>query len=312
MLTARSPRAARLAAPSGPEALLSGGARDPCAVAPGARRTVCPDSPAAAPAGGERDRARVHLRAGPSWFCPSVTTRSPACDALGDDASAPCTVSTDVARRATCCPGRPRRRTSLGSALHRRRRDDQRALARLEMQARLDELARPERAVGVGKVGLEPDASRCRGLIWLSMTVSLPVPRFVSPSRSQASTVSGPLANAAATRAGRPAGRVKSTAMGSIWVRTTMPLASVGVHHVAHVHLADAGDAVDGRGDARELEVQPGVVHLRLVQGHGGPGRLHRGHLRVVLLLGDELLGCQILVADQVALVVVQGRESRW
>ena len=67
------------------------------------------------------------------------------------------------------------------------------------------------------------------GFTWLSMTVSLPVPSLASPPRSQASTVSGPLEKASATRGRSSWGRVKSTAMGSIWVSTTMPFASVGV-----------------------------------------------------------------------------------
>ena len=86
-------------------------------------------------------------------------------------------------------------------------------------------------------------------------------------------------------RAGRPAGSVKSTAIGSSWVITTMPLGVGGVHEVARVDQAHAGDAVDRRRDARVVELEPRVLDLRLVGAAPSPSALADQRALVVDLL---------------------------
>ena len=49
-----------------------------------------------------------------------------------------------------------------------------------------------------------------------------------------------------------------------------------GVHHVAGVDLAHAGDAVDGRRDARVIELQARALDLRLVGLRRGVGLIDR------------------------------------
>ena len=65
---------------------------------------------------------------------------------------------------------------------------------------------------------------------------------------------------------------------------------SVGVHDVAGIDQAHAGHAVDGRRDARVVEVQVGGVDLRLVGLHLRLELRDRRRLVGVLLRGDELL----------------------
>ena len=61
-------------------------------------------------------------------------------------------------------------------------------------------------------------------------------------------------------------------------------------HHVADVHLPQPGDAVDGRGDAREVEVEPRRRHLGLVGAQRGLRLLEGAERGVDLRLGADLL----------------------
>ena len=81
-----------------------------------------------------------------------------------------------------------------------------------------------------------------------------------------------------------------------------------GVHDVARVDLAHARDAVDGRLDARVVELQLRVLDLRLVALHGAAQLLDGRALVVDLLLRDELLRDDGLVALEVALRAAQLR----
>jgi len=64
-------------------------------------------------------------------------------------------------------------------------------------------------------------------LIWLSTSDSCPVASFCAPSRFHASTVIAPFCSSSITRKSSSCGRLKITAMGSSWVMTTSPFASL-------------------------------------------------------------------------------------
>ena len=101
-------------------------------------------------------------------------------------------------------------------------------------------------------------------------------------------------------------GTVKITVIGCIWVITTRPLASAGLHVVAGIDLAQADPPVDRRDDVAIGQVQLGAVDRALVGLHRARVLLHQEALVVDLLLGDRILPPQRLVALQVGLRLLQ------
>ena len=78
---------------------------------------------------------------------------------------------------------------------------------------------------------------------------------------------------------------------------------TVGVgrmNDVADVDLADAGDAGNGRGQARIAELDVGLVDLRLVGLHGGLELRHLRRLRLDQLRGRIALVAELGVAGEI------------
>ena len=188
-------------------------------------------------------------------FCslstPSVTTRSPA-DTPWRTARSPLCCGTSTERIETV----PSLRGDVPTALRRA----------LDRGGRHDHDARCRSAGGRSRTGSGKSAP-----LWLSKGFradgasaridlvidgqELAVLGFVLRSRSHASTTSHAAAQLREDRLQAVLGGVKSTAIGSSCVRTTMPPVS-GVDHVARVDLAQAGAAGDRRGDLRVGQVE--------------------------------------------------------
>ena len=154
------------AAPLGASALLAlAVASPPCvALAFGARPVRAAASRPALRSGRLPSALAPHRVPSASRAKPVVTTRSPP--------SRPVAIT---ARRSSCCATVTGRTATLSvvldhvderavrPALHRRGRHHDDLAQRVDQQAHIDELARPELQIGIGKLGLEPD--RAGGLI---------------------------------------------------------------------------------------------------------------------------------------------------
>ena len=119
------------------------------------------------------------------------------------------------------------RERAVRAALNDRRRHDERALQHVDLHARLHEGLRPERLVRVREARLEANRRRLRVDLVVDEQKHTCRQLVRSPSRAKASTPTLPFVSAFCTRGRSSCGTVKSTAIGSIWVMTTMPVVSV-------------------------------------------------------------------------------------
>ena len=111
------------------------------------------------------------------------------------------------------------------SALHRRRRHHQRLRQGLDLEADIDELARPELVVGVGEFGLELE--RAGGLVDLVVDAGeLAGVDYGDAVIAEHVDRERPLAAAALTRMICCCGRLNHTAIGCNCVMTTRPVVS--------------------------------------------------------------------------------------
>ncbi len=81
---------------------------------------------------------------------------------------------------------------------------------------------------------------------------------------------------------------------------------SVGAHHVAGIDVAQSDAAVDGRDDARIVDIDLGGVEIALVKLHGTFIFVHRRLLRGQFLLGNGVFLVRILIADEIDAGVLQ------
>ena len=87
---------------------------------------------------------------------------------------------------------------------------------------------------------------------------------------------------------------------------TTMTVGVAAANQVADVYLAQAKTATDGRQYPGVGELQPGVVHLRVVGLQCAAVLLDQRLLRGHLLLGDQAFSGQLLVPLQIAFGVLE------
>ena len=174
------------------------------------------------------------------------------------------------------------------------------------MQAGIDELVRKQRVVGIVEARLELE--RAGG------DVDLVVQRFQLAGGDAAGI--GPVIGLHGQRvAGRQLGpHFGQLGLGQrehhgdgLGLGDDHQAIGVGTgHQVALVHLAQAETATDGRGDARVVQLQLGIVDIGLVALDRAFVLAHQRGLRVDLLFGDGVLLVQGLVALQVAAGVFQ------
>ncbi|OIQ80319.1 hypothetical protein GALL_379250 [mine drainage metagenome] len=79
-----------------------------------------------------------------------------------------------------------------------------------------------------------------------------------------------------------------------------------GMNLISRIHQAQADNPVERRRDAAIAQLQPGVVHLRLIHGNRRTGLAQQGLLRIHLLPGNGILRQQRGIAIQIHLDVVQ------
>jgi len=136
----------------------------------------------------------------------------------------------------------------------------------------------------------------------LSMTSSFPRPSSALPSRASTRTSSEPCRNSPAS-CGQDVLREGEDDRDGIELRDGDDAGRVvRVDEVSGIDVADAGDAVDGRGDPRVGEVEPRRLDGGAVDAHRSLELPDHRPLIVRLLDGDELALGEILEAGQVLL----------
>ncbi len=107
--------------------------------------------------------------------------------------------------------------------------------------------------------------------------------------------------------------------MGCNCAMTARPFSVGGVDKVARIHLPQADAAADGRGDARVDQIQFCAIDSGLRRFNGGivgfdgtANLIGGGQLGIELLLGDDLLFEEFLIAHIVHLGVAQERPHLW
>ncbi|GAE50727.1 hypothetical protein XPU_2259 [Xanthomonas arboricola pv. pruni str. MAFF 311562] len=175
-----------------------------------------------------------------------------------------------------------------------------------QLQAHVDELARPQGVVGVGEDRTRTEGAAVGGdavVDHLQLAVAADHVRIAAIQRRHVQR-GGRLAAAHRLQLalGQVEGHVDRADLGQ------GDDGGAGADDIAHVHAADAGDAVDRRGHAGELQLHLRRAHLRIV------GRHRRLVLRHLVTLGIQVCARDVLLVGRVvgALVVhPRGRQQR-
>ena len=194
------------------------------------------------------------------------------------------------------------------AALDGGRRDQRRVLMRFDHHAHVDELVRKQRAVGVGKFGLDLD--RPGGRVDLIVDRQQPAGREPGLAAAIECIDCDRLCTLHALDDARHIvlrHRIDDGDRLHLSDRH-QSVAVAGMDDISRIDLPQSDPAADRRDDARIGELQPGIVDRALV-GLDGPLKLaNQRRLRVDLLLGDRILREQRLVALEIDLRVFQLR----
>jgi hypothetical protein len=196
---------------------------------------------------------------------------------------------------------------AIGTALQGRRGYRQGLLVHFHQHPCRDEFTGPEQLMRVREGGF--DADRAAGLVDL-----------VVKQRHRAGVEHG----AVIARQGHDAGGATRQRLGHLRHRILRQrehhrnrlnlrhhhdaTGVAGMHDVARIHLANAGAAVDGRGDGRVAQLRARVLDGRVIGFELRLGLRDGGALRVHGLLARQILWCEQQVAIHVALRIAQLR----
>ena len=189
----------------------------------------------------------------------------------------------------------------LRSALDRGIGDGDRVVARFHQHPGIDEFARPERVVGVGKHRLEPDGGRCRvdGVVDQQQRAGAQGD-FVVLVECRYLDRAAALRPANLIDIGRRQRENDGAGLRQHQIGERFDIG--GMYHVARIDQPDADAAVAWRLDIGVVELCLGRLDRRGVGSNQGLGLIHLRSLLIDVLLGFDVFEDQSLGADEVLL----------